>query len=492
MARSSLRIVAFAGIVLLGAALVWTCLQRGPWYDEFYTQYVTRPGLPWGQALRESWLADNHPPLYYILARASAWLGSIPHHRLLNVALGALALAGGGAIVRDVPRLGPAAAVLVLELAANPWSLIAGSELRSYFLSLCAGAVFALGLCAMRLSGQAGSAGRQAAFWLSALLAFNTHIITSLAAAALALPFLLAAVLRRDWREARAIGVPVVVAGLVFVAVTATQLPVWLSNTTVFWIAPGVDSARWSMEWALLRTLEANPVVLVGALAGAVLLVRDVFVQRKRSPEAGALALLAVGTVLAAIGLIGLHLLRAILIEKYLMAIVAAVSVGLALAAGRLLEGLSPRARIAALAAALGAAALALAHNVPLAAERVSWLSTGHAIAEEVARCPGTVVHTDPYWNDEVMAMLPRDNAQVVPFAYRYVADSFGFRLAPAGSRAVAAACPTVFWGEHDSKGRFDAAAVGNRLREQGFAVEGMDFRRIGDGWIAVVPPRRP
>jgi hypothetical protein len=275
-------------------------------------------------------------------------------------------------------------------------------------------------------------------------------------------------------------------------ASTSTHARVLVWYRSLFTSGSSSVSARWSMEWALLRTLEANPVVLVGALAGAVLLVRDVFVQRKRSPEAGALALLVVGTVLAAIGLVGLHLLRPILIEKYLMAIVAAVSVGLALAAGRLLEALSPRARIAALAAALGAAVLALAHNVPLAAERVSWLSTGHAIAEEVARCPGTVVHTDPYWNDEVMAMLPRDNAQVVPFAYRYVADSFGFRLAPPGSRAVAAACPTVFWGEHDSKGRFDAAAVGNRLREQGFGVEGMDFRRIGDGWIAVVPPRRP
>lgn len=487
--RSSSRLLVLATLLLLGCALVWTCLQRGPWYDEFYTQFVTRPGVPWTGALRESWLADNHPPLYYVLARMTAWLGSIAHHRLLNGALGCVALAGGATIVREVPRLAPAAAVLVLELAANPWSLIAGSELRSYFLSLCAATVLGLGLCAIRLTGEAGSTRRQAVFWIAALAAFNTHIITSLTCAALALPFLMAAALRRDGREVRAVGVPVAVAGLVFAAITALQLPVWLSNTKVFWIEPGFDSARWSVEWALLRTLEANLPVLAGALAGAVLLGRDVFRGKRPSGEAGALALLAAGVVLAAGGLIALHMLRPILIEKYLMALVAAVSVGVGLAGGRLLEGLSPRWRLLVLLAGFAATLLALVQNVPLAVNRVSWFTTGRAIAQEVARCPGTVVHTDPFWNAEVMAMLPRDNAEVVPFAYRYVARSFGFSVAPAGSGDMARGCPTVFWGEHDSKQQFDAGAVSAHLRASGFPVGNMDFRRIGDGWIAVVPP---
>lgn len=492
MARWSDRIVVFAAVLLLGLALVWTCLQRGPWYDEFYTQFVTRPGLSWITALRESWMADNHPPLYYILARATSWLGSIAQHRLLNVALGALALAGAAVIVRDVPRLAPAATVTTLALAANPWALIAGSELRSYFLSLCAGTVFALGLCAIRLTGAAGGKARQTAFWAAALLAFNTHIITSLACAAIALPFLFAAALRRKGAEVRAVGAPVVAGGLLFAVVTALQLPVWLANTAVFWIEPGFDSARWSVEWALLRTLEANPLVLVGALAGAGLLVRDVLVLKRPRGEAGALALLAAGVVLAAGGLVVLHLLRPILVEKYLMALVAALCVGMGLAGGRLLEGLAPHWRSLALVSALAATVWALFQNVPLAVERISWLNTGRAIAREVALCPGTVVHTDPFWNAEVMAMKPRDNAQVVPFAYRYIAQSFGFALAPAGSRTMGQECPTVFWGEHDSKRQFDAGAVAAHLRQSGFAVEGMDFRRLGDGWIAVIPPRNP
>lgn len=477
---------------LLGCALVWACLHRGPWYDEFYTQFVTRPGVPWGTALRESWLADNHPPLYYILARATAWLGAIAQHRLLNVALGLAALAGATAIVREVPRLVPAASLLALELAANPWMLITGSELRSYFLSLCAGAVFALGLCAVRLTGEAGGRERQSAFWIAALLAFNTHIITSLTCAALALPFLIEAGYRRRWREFYAVGMPVVASGAIFTAVTAIQLPIWLSNTAVFWIAPGFDSARWSVEWAVLRTIESNPVVLAAALVGALLLVRDLAISRKPSGEAWALLLLTVGVVIAAIGLVGLHLLRPILIEKYLMALIAAVCVGMALAGGRLLESLALRWRVFVLGGGALATAWALALNVPLAVERVGWQTTGRAIAREVAHCPGTVVHTDPFWNAEVMAMMPRDNAQVVPFAYRYVARSFGFEIAPAASRVMAAHCPTVFWGEHDSRRKFDREAVTAHLRREGFDIAAMDFRRLGDGWIAIVPPPAP
>ncbi|WP_152524789.1 hypothetical protein [Novosphingobium lindaniclasticum] len=492
MARWSVRIPVFAAMSLLGCALVWACLHRGPWYDEFYSQFVTRPGVPWGTALRESWLADNHPPLYYILARATAWLGSIAEHRLLNLALGAAALVGALAIVRDVPRLAPAASLLALELAANPWTLITGSELRSYFLSLCAGAVFALGLCAVRVAGEGGGRGRPAAFWIAAILAFNTHIITSLTCAALALPFLLEAGFRRNWREVRAIGVPVMVSGTVFTAVTAIQLPIWLSNTAVFWIAPGFDSARWSVEWAVLRTIESNPVVLAAALVGAVLLVRDLAISKKLSGEAWALVLLAGGVVVAATGLVGLHLLQPILIEKYLMALIAAVCFGMALAGGRLLESLDLRLRVLVLGVGALATAWALALNLPLAVERVGWQTTGRAIAREVAHCPGTVVHTDPFWNAEVMAMMPRDNAQVVPFAYRYVARSFGFAIAPAGSREMAAHCPTVFWGEHDSRRKFDRQTVTAHLRREGFDIEAMDFRRLGDGWIAIVPPSPP
>jgi hypothetical protein len=482
---------AIVTLLALGGALAWACLHRGPWYDEFYTQFVSRPGLSWGAALRGSWLADNHPPLYYVLARLSDWLGPVAPHRLLNLALGLLAAAGAVVVVADVPRLAPAGAALAFALAANRWTFIAASELRSYFLSLCAITLLALALCAIRLSGDGGTRGRRAVYTLAALVAFNTHIVTSLTAAALVAPFLIEALARRDWAMARATGAAPLAAGLIFTGVSAIQLPMWLANTQVFWIAPGFSSGRWALEWALLHTLGASVPVLLGALGGLALMLGDGLARRRAAPETGPCALLGAGVAMAVLGLLALHMARPLLIEKYLTGLMGAVCVLLALACGRLLRGLGPRMGAAVLAAMLLVTLAQLPGNVALAVARPSWLGTGRAIAAQVAQCPGTIVHTDPRWNEAVIQSLPRDNGLAVPFAYRTTAAMLGFALAPAGSHAVARACPTIFWGEHDSARRFDAATITAQLRASGFPVAGLAFQRIGDGWLALVPPPR-
>lgn len=476
---------------LLTLVLVWADIQRGPWYDEFYTQFVSRPDLAWGTALRESWLPDNHPPLYYALARLTAFLGPIPHHRFLNLALGALAVAGGVAIVRDVPRIAPAGVALTLALAANHWTIVAGTELRSYFLSLCAIAVLVLGLCAIRLTGSAGGAPRRLAYGGAALLAFNTHIVTSLTAAALVTPFLCAAIARRDWREARAVGAAPLVSGLVLLAVAAIQLPLWLSNTGAFWIPAGFDQARFAIQLAVLRTVEANPVVLAGAVAGAAGLAGDVLRRRTSSPEAGAMALLACGAAIAIVGLVTIHMMRPLLIEKYCVGIVAAVAMGLALGFARMFEGLRPRGRTIALAVAMAGSVPGMMAGARAAIFHTSWFASGRAVAARAALCPGTLVHAGPMWNDDVTVMPPHDNALVVPYAYRSVAATLGFRLAPEGSRALSVRCPTIFWGEHDTRHRLNAARVAERLRAAGFPETPIAFTRIGTGWMAVAPPDR-
>ena len=53
--------------VLFGVAAVIVIVGRGPWYDEFYSLYVVRAGVP-VSALYPAWLRDNHPPLFYALA----------------------------------------------------------------------------------------------------------------------------------------------------------------------------------------------------------------------------------------------------------------------------------------------------------------------------------------------------------------------------------------------------------------------------------------
>ena len=74
-------------IVSLVAAMSWAMRLRGPWYDEFYTLYVTRPDIPLSHAF-DRWLADNHPPLFYALVRATAKLGStVEERRVVNLIL---------------------------------------------------------------------------------------------------------------------------------------------------------------------------------------------------------------------------------------------------------------------------------------------------------------------------------------------------------------------------------------------------------------------
>ncbi len=477
--------------IALAMAIVWSCLHRGPWYDEFYTQYVTRAGIGWGDALGRSWLADNHPPLYYALARATDWMGAIETHRLLNLAIGAMALFGGALVVRDVPRLLPASAALLLLLAGNEWSIMSGSELRSYFLSLCAGALLALSLVALGLTREGGSPARRAVYALTVLVAFNAHIVTTLIAGALIAPFLLVALLRRDWTYARAVAVPALFAGTIFIAVCLIQLPHWRANTQTFWIEPGLATARWSIEYALLRTLEANPLVLAGALLGVALMGRDLMRTRSACTGVSTLALLASGVALGLAILVTLHLLRPMLIEKYLTAMVGAVSVGIALPCGRLLRALGPRTTALCLTAGLVLSIWGLVQNSGKAVARNSWYGTARFIADQVKDCPGTLVHIDRFWNSDVMAMSPPDNLAVAPWAYREVAGRFDIALEPDGSRRLAQGCPTLFWAEHDTRHRFDDVMILTHLRASGFAVDAVEVRRIGDGWVAIAQPKR-
>jgi hypothetical protein len=277
-ARNMPRGVAvLATLMALVVAVTWAALERGPWYDEFYTKYVTRLGPPWSQALRTSWLAD-HPPFFYMLMRATAWLGPIEVHRLVNLAVAAVTAAGGWLIVRREPRLHAPAAAMVLLLAANPWTLLSATELRSYFISLCAGALLSLAL----------------------------------------------------------------------------------------------------------------------AISG-----------------------------------------------------------------------------------------LALADNARQAAARNNWLGTGRLIARTVAGCPGTAVHTDAYWNADLMAMTPPDNRHVAPWAYERVSRRLGFDIEPASSRRLSQTCPNLFWAEHDTTRRFDEADILQHIRESGFAIDAITLYRVGDGWVA-------
>ncbi|KHK93026.1 hypothetical protein [Novosphingobium malaysiense] len=477
--------VVVAALLALAIALVWTSLTRGPWYDEFYTQYVTRPDIGWLDALRTSWLADNHPPVFYMLMRATAWAGDIEHHRLVNIAVAAVTAAGGWIVARGEPRLRGAAALLVLLLASNEWTLHAGSELRSYFISLCAGALLSLALASVWMAPAQCGRGRRIVYAVTVFVAFNTHIITTLFSGLLLAPFLATALLCRDSARLRALLPPPFAAGLVFLAVTAFQLPYWTRNTQVFWIEGGLEAAWHAVRYLSLRTVEANLPILLGSAAGGFLLIRDA-IRGRAFPDLLSICLLTgSGIVLGLAVLVGIHLVRPILIEKYLVVMGGALAFVMAAACARILAAVPRRVEVLLLIAALLWTGFALARNAQTIAARNSWLGTGRLIARTVAACPETTVHTDAFWNADVMAMSPADNRRVPPWAYRRVAQRLGFRIAPAASRELSQTCPNLFWAEHQTQRRFDADAITRHLRESGFPVSSVTLYRVGAGWVA-------
>lgn len=484
--RGRAESLAAAAIALaFAAAALWAIFARGPWYDEFYTLYVASPRFPLAAALTAHWLPDNHPPLFYALARATAFLGEeAAPRRLLNLAL--LAAAAGAAWV--LLRGRGWGVGLALALAAQPASLLAASELRSYFASLAAATVLTVALTSEWLD-PGGPRARRMALWAAALVAFNLHIVTTIVAAALFAPFVAAALLRREWRKAAGLALPAACGAALFAVVTALQLPHWLGNTRGFWIPAGFDAARWPLEHLLVRTLSANPVVLAGALAGLALLARDVWRRGRTAVALEAIGLLSLSAALAAVVLIALHLLRPLVMEKYLIALIPVIATGLALGFARALDSLG-RWQTAALAAAALWSLAAIVGNAREAAAMNSWDRSATALARIAARCPDSAVHIDPaFANAYTMSLSPADNRAVVAFAYRDTARRHGLRLEPAGSRRVSARCPTLFWGEHDTSRRVSAAGLLARERARGFALERLRLVRVGDGWIAADRP---
>jgi hypothetical protein len=134
---------------------------------------------------------------------------------------------------------------------------------------------------------------------------------------------------------------------------------------------------------------------------------------------------------------------------------------------------------------ALAISTLVLADNARKVAALNSWMGTGRLIARTVANCPQATVHTDNFWNAEVMAMSPADNRRVAPWAYTRIAQRLGFKIAPASSHELSSTCPNLFWAEHDTKRLFDENSILAHIQQSGFAVRSITLYRVGDGWVA-------
>lgn len=483
----------FTLLVLAGAfavTAVTAILARGAWYDEFYTFYLVRPGVPF-PTLWSAWLRDNHPPLFYGLIWLYAHLVpsfTVAALRTFNLVVGAVAVAGILMLGRVDSRLRAVSWYYLTALAGLFATLDRIDQLRSYFLSLALTALV-LPLLAMVIVRGRTHGGSLVVLGAVLALAESVHLVSSVIVAGLAG----AAVLGTAWlhgRNTAARLVLVVVLSLVPLASSlALQLPTMLANTHAFWLPAGWSAARWAIENETLETLLSNRPLLLASLAGtAILFVGAVRGDRQDRESLVLIATTLGGLVLALAVLVPAHLHKPLIINRYLIAIHPVLAFALAVSASALTRRLPALAGIVIDVVILIAALLALHDNLERTLARPSWNGTASAISALVRACPTTLIHVDTGPNAPTLDLPPRDNREVLPFAYDLVAREHGFALAAPGSRTMARDCPTVFWTEHVAGQHPTATTLITALRAQGYPITDARVRRIGDGWILIVP----
>ncbi len=481
-------------LAILGVALVAAILLaihgRAPWYDEFYTYYVTRPGTGFGMVW-PAWMRDNHPPLFYFAAWATNWLGpAMADRRLLNLGFFAGAVAALCLIGRARPDLRGLLFAYAVALAGYQPMIERVAELRSNFLAYAAGAVAVAALTAFAAPFRVAPSRKAAAgLTVTLAVAFFVHLSATLIVGAVAAAFGLRLILARDWQGALRLAGIGLAAAIPFVATMAFQAATIAGNTRTFWIPAGFDAARWAIELETIANLTANWPLTLAGLAGLALLAAQVLSQRRLSPEASLVLTLAGGLALATGLLIAVHLQRPFVIGRYLVCLHPPIAMILATGVAALAGRLGRKAGMLLDVALVAGALLAIHGHLRDVLARAGWDGTASAIARLASACPGTKIYADTYWNQPTLNLPPADNRAVMPFAYAWVARDHGFALAPASSHALAAACPTVFWTEHVPGQAPDARTIRDALRHRGFPVTEGHLRRIGDGWIFVARP---
>ncbi|WP_294238561.1 hypothetical protein [uncultured Sphingomonas sp.] len=476
--------------VTLVEAMVWAMQLRGPWYDEFYTLYVTRPGLPLHYAF-DRWLADNHPPLFYALAHATTWLGpTIEERRAVNLfilAAAAIQLAWW-LIPQGLRRIGW---VYVMALACAWPAIDRAAELRSNYLAFASAAVAVAALIAFGRGYRAHRRAEWAMLTLALLIAFNVHLAASIVVGSLAATMILRRLLARDMGSALRLLAAATLAGIPMLINILGSFGRIEANTRNFWIQGGFNAARWAIETEVERALTANPAITLLAAIGFALLAHQSWRARRLAPKADLAVTLGVGLVIGCTVMIAIHLWRPFIIGRYLVTLHPVFAMIMALGVAALLDRIRPLFAVLVSAAMALAALSAIRTNMAQTWVQASWYGTGGAIAAIRQRCPSTRVHIDWTGNLSTMAAPPFENRAVFPFAYDIVARHFGFPLTPESDHFMPHDCPTLFWTEHIAGQSGNRDSLVAALRAKGFPIGPAKLVRIGNGYILITSPTR-
>jgi hypothetical protein len=489
---------AFLAYVLASGLVV--ARAKGLWLDEVWSLWMSRHDVSFAEALRQRWLEDTNPPLFY----AAAWLTEpvtrldLFAARLLNLIPLGLAVAAFGWIALTRPstrRFAVVFAVLAAGSTAFPQFF---GEHRSYFTQLCAASVLALAFYAVEIEG-GDFDGRRDGLLVgiiaaATLLAFDLHqaaaLISGCVLAAMILVQLFSG--RRKWAAVLfAIGV---VAALPLLAGEVLQARYLAAAARDFWITTGEAEAAHTLVGANLKALLLNGV----AACAAVFMLTELR-GRPPGPQSASLRFAAVtasALVIASLAFLLLNMVKPIVIPRYLVTVTPYWRAVLAALAAEVILG-----RRWLFGLFLANAALVAAFAVEGEAFTGNWGDGARIIQDQVQACPSTLVYAvDPFRLQDGRGPPegPASASDVHEWGYAYEARAYGFPVtivhpAETARLPLARNCPTLLWGEHDYDNRLGLAEIARRagLPADPASLGRMRLTRTDSGFVISVPPAR-
>ena len=481
------------------AVMVWSTAHKGVWFDEIWSKWMTSRELGLGDAARQRWFQDVHPPLFYLYNWAlSAIIGpGIAAHRWVNLFW--LAALGGvcAYIWHGRAAMRPALVVGALLLLSNR-DIVLFAEYRSYALIVCTTAAL------MLLLGEVLARGRDLALpgdrtlmlLLGGVIALslNLHYISTLICGITIGVFALDRARLGQWRWfALMMGVAVAAMLPVFAALWAER-PYMAAAVPDYWVKTSVAAAFKMMGGKIAFATGLNLVVIGCAGFAAWNRLGKNRLETTDSPSWHFAALVAISVLVSCALLLAVNVFKPVIVPRYLIALSPIVITALAaIAADRI--GASRWLFIAFLANA-AAAALVFMWSIQ---KKPAWDEGARIVAASVRACPGTIVYS--MWRMDGLP-VPKFTAlpNEIPFITWAMADlGRGYGLTPhfidpavppATLARSPGSCPTILWTEHAAAldGPRTAAAAG-------LAAAGSDAAlhttHTGTGTIIVLSPKR-
>lgn len=419
--------------------------RPGPWFDEFWTRYLSDPSVNLLEAFNNRWIADVHPPLFSFLVWLSAHVARLPieQARLLNfIPLGLLTVYAV-LLGRMRPRERPFLAVFAISLGTSAFFIDYFVEFRSYFTGLCAFAGLTITLVAQdrQQPDDARSASRLwCGYAVALIVSLNIHYLTTAMTVVMVGAFALAAAIRGDWRRFAIYLASGIAASLPFMAFLAYQWTTIERITHDYWLKTSLSAAfRMIVAAVAAPTWDKQILVILAWLTSAFFLWRS-----WRDIRLHTTALVLLLAIMAEIAmLLGYAWATSALTERYLIPL-----------------------------AILSASLFSIVLSRPI--YNRTWLLWLFAITNVLGAGPKVIDRWyNPRWDEAAEYLSIRQsscpNARIVPMqqdlndrtpntvenyneAYAYMARKWNLKLgevdAPS-SRPVPTDCPDYYWADH-------------------------------------------